>query len=409
MPRFNVISGKLTDAPIIVLYGVEGIGKSTFASQFPNAIFIDTEGSTKELDLDRLEKPLSWNMLLEEITDVKAERRLSVKTLVIDTLDWAERLCAKHICESQKWNSIESPGYGKGYVQLAEEFSKLLDKLSEVAAAGITVVCVAHAQITKFEQPDDAAPFDRWCMKLTRKVEPLVKEWCDTLLFANYKSVLQISDNKAKAVGQKRVMYCNHAASFDAKNRWGLPDSLPFEFASIAPYLTRQTALAQPSAQALYANGQASTPLQNQVPVPSTPLQNSMPVPLQAQQSSAPAPTPVTPLNNPVSVTSTPQETPVPITTAPQTPAPIPTNMPTAPAPAPIVSRAPEKLTALRQLMASAGIDDALMQETVASQGYIPREAPLEVYPPELLDRLITNWQAVKGVAETLSIPVPFN
>lgn len=46
----NITKGKIPSPLKVVLYGVEGIGKSTFASQFPAPLFIDTEGSTKNLD-----------------------------------------------------------------------------------------------------------------------------------------------------------------------------------------------------------------------------------------------------------------------------------------------------------------------------------------------------------------------
>ena len=158
------------------------------------------------------------------------------KTLVLDTADWAEMLCAKHICEKSKKTSIEDFGYGKGYTFLQEEFGRLLNKLEEVVRRNIHVVITAHAKMRKFEQPDEMGAYDRWEMKLTRQVAPMVKEWADIVLFANYETFV-IKDEKKdkyKAGGGKRVMFTTHHPCWDAKNRHGLPEKLPFDYAQIA-------------------------------------------------------------------------------------------------------------------------------------------------------------------------------
>lgn len=69
--NFNITKGKIPSAKKVVLYGPEGIGKSTFAAQFPDTLFIDTEGSTKNIDVNRFDKPTSWQMLLDMVTYVK--------------------------------------------------------------------------------------------------------------------------------------------------------------------------------------------------------------------------------------------------------------------------------------------------------------------------------------------------
>ena len=54
---FTITTGKVETAKKVVIYGPEGIGKSTLAARFPQPLFIDTEGSTKELDVARLPAP----------------------------------------------------------------------------------------------------------------------------------------------------------------------------------------------------------------------------------------------------------------------------------------------------------------------------------------------------------------
>lgn len=229
----KIIRGKTSKATKVVIYGPEGIGKSTLASQFPEPLFIDTEGSTARMDVARLERPATWAELERQIKAVKAEPDCC-KTLVIDTADWAERLCIAEVCSEKRVNGIEDIGYGKGYTYAKEKFSKALTLLSDLAAGGINVVVTAHAMMRKFEQPDEMGAYDRWELKLTKQCAPILKEWADMVLFCNYKTtVVKTETGARKAKGAQRIMYTTHNACWDAKNRDGLPDELPMEYASI--------------------------------------------------------------------------------------------------------------------------------------------------------------------------------
>lgn len=248
--KYEITGGKIPHARKVLVYGPEGVGKSTFASHFPDPLFIDTEGSTRNLDVKRMPAPTSWPMLIDEVTTVAYDRLC--KTLVIDTLDWAERMCAWDLCQSKGWNGIEDAGYGKGYTYLAERFGQLLNRLEDVVQAGINVVVTAHAKITKFEQPDEMGTYDRWELKLEKKTAPLAKEWADMILFANYQTiVVKSKDGKSKGQGgQKRVMYTTHTATWDAKNRDDLPDKLDFDYGQIAHlFVDTQPQMQQPVAE----------------------------------------------------------------------------------------------------------------------------------------------------------------
>ena len=243
----QIIRGKIPGAKKVVVYGPEGIGKSTFAAHFPEPLFIDTEGSTKDMDVARTESPTSWMMLMEQVRYVKNHPELC-RTLVVDTADWAEMLCITQICDKNHKASIEEFGYGKGYVYAQEEFGRLLNALEEVVKAGIHVVLTAHAKMRKFEQPDELGAYDRWEMKLTKQTAPMVKEWADMVLFANYKTFVinvdgqGVQKGKNKAQGGKRVMYTSHHSCWDAKNRYGLPEELPFEYEAIRAVMENQEA-----------------------------------------------------------------------------------------------------------------------------------------------------------------------
>ena len=236
----EITRGKIEGAQKVVIYGPEGIGKSTFAAQFPDPVFIDTEGSTKHMDVARLPKPTSWTMLMEQIKYIKAHPD-TCKTLVIDTADWAEQLCITHVCSKKDGvNGIEDFGYGKGYTYLAEEWGRFLNALTEIIERRINIVITAHAKMRKFEQPDETGAYDRWELKLSKTTAPLLKEWADMVLFANYKTLVVNVDNqgatkgKNKAQGGRRVMHAAHHPCWDAKNRHGLPDEMSFEYKQIA-------------------------------------------------------------------------------------------------------------------------------------------------------------------------------
>ncbi|EAE0845943.1 ATP-binding protein [Listeria monocytogenes] len=235
----QITRGKIAKAQKVVFYGPEGIGKTTFASQFPNPLFIDTEGSTSNMDVARLEKPSSWTMLLQQIDFVKLNK--PCETLVIDTIDWAERLAIEFVCSRGNKDSITKFGYGEGYIQLEEEFGKFLNRLTDLTEVGIHVVLLAHAKINKFEQPDEMGAYDRYELKLgnktTAKTAALTKEWADMVLFANYKTVSVATDDKGKkfkAQGGKRVIYTTHHPAWDAKNRFGFPEEIDLDYKKIA-------------------------------------------------------------------------------------------------------------------------------------------------------------------------------
>ena len=243
---FEITEGVINGAQKVVFYGPEGIGKTTFASKFPDPLFIDTEGSTKKLNVKRLPKPTSWQMLIAEVQSVIQKR--FCKTLVIDTADWAERLCTEAICAKHGKSGVEEFGYGTGYTYVAEEWGRFLNLLQDVVdVANINVVLTAHAIIRKFEQPNEMGAYDRYELKLGKKTTaqtaPLTKEWADMVLFANYKTFSVAVDDKGKkhkAQGGQRVMYTTHHPCWDAKNRDGLPEELPLDYSTIAHLFSNQ-------------------------------------------------------------------------------------------------------------------------------------------------------------------------
>lgn len=222
-----------------LIYGTEGIGKSTFASHFPKPIFVDLESGTHYLNVDRIDGIGDWEELLATLAELSNSE---YQTIVIDTADWAERLAIRYVCDKHQKGGIEEFGYGAGYVYLAEEFGKLIKTLDRIIAHGKNVVVLAHAILRTITLPEEQGSYDHWELKLntktTNKVAPLVKEWADMVLFANYKTLL-VDDKsnmgaKKKAIGGQRVMYTTHTTFCDAKNRFGLEPMLSFDYKNIS-------------------------------------------------------------------------------------------------------------------------------------------------------------------------------
>lgn len=350
---YNITSGIISSPVKTVIYGPEGIGKSTFAAQFPNPIFIDTEGSTDRINVNRLPKPSSWAMLLDECNEVR-KGNIQCGTLVIDTADWAERLGIEAICTRAKVDGIEGFGYGKGYMYIKEEFGKLLDILEDVKNAGHNVTVTAHAQITKFEQPDEMGSYDRWSMKTTKYVAPLLREWCDLLLFANYKTFTvksgdgKMAKNKAQG-GRERVMYTTHHACWDAKNRFGLPDECPFDYSAIAPHICTPTSAQQPIA-----------------PQPSDVAQAPKSDPLDKIIDAA-------------------KEAGIPVKSYDADPSEWKRNL--------MENGVPENLA---DLMASNHVSESELQKVVGDRGYFPADMHVEDYPLDFVNGcLVAAWDSV--------------
>ena len=338
---YEITTGPLPGPVKAVLYGIEGIGKSTFASQFPGAVFIDTEGSTRRLDVARMPAPTSWGMLLEEVEFVASGGLPSCRTLVIDTADWAERLAIEAVCARFKVAGIEDFGYGKGYTYAKEEFAKLLDGLDKVILSGRNVLITAHALITSFDLPEGAGSYSRWAMKTSKQVAPLLREWCDLLLFANYKTVIEKSGSgpsaKNKASGKQRVMYTTHDACWDAKNRFGLPDECPFDFAVLAPFVPgTDAAPALPFRQA---------------PAPSDPEADILPTPALNQQQAAAR----SALAQALAAEGVPQ--------------------------------------ALADRMIAAGVSAEMLRHAVHQRGCYPEDTPIAAYDPQFVqESLVASW-----------------
>lgn len=247
-----------------VIYGAEGIGKSTLASQFPNPLFLDLEDGTAHLSVRRLTRTeiptcAAVRAAIREIAQAGPD---VAGTVVLDTVDWLEAMAAEEViaeANDSKITSIEGFGYGKGYTYLREKLTLVLADLDRCIRAGQHVVLLAHSRVARHEPPDSAA-FDRYELKMSKQVAPLVKEWADCLLFGNF--VTLVTDGKGVG-GKKRRLWAERTAAIEAKNRvgleptadWGIEpireafkaDGIPWDTAPVAPKPAPKKAAQKPA------------------------------------------------------------------------------------------------------------------------------------------------------------------
>lgn len=357
----QIISGIQPKPVRGVIYGPEGVGKSTLAAAFPAPVFIDVEGGTARLDVQRTPRPTTWAELRQQINWF-AKNPHPYQTIVIDTADWAEALSIKQVIgqngsKALGFGSDGKKDFGASYNQLADLWMDLLTQIDAdfIEPMKMHVVFLAHSTTKKFELPEEEGEFDRYKLDLEKKVEAALKGWCDLMLFVNYRTIVNVetgSDGKVRRAkgtgGTRRIMYSQHCAAFDAKNRDGLPAEMDLGFAPIAKCFCQL--------------GARTTPV------------------------SAPLPAAVV----------------APVVT----PAPAPAPAPAAPASAPAMT---QQHVALRRLMEAAGVTWPQVSKAVADrrkergQGLLyPEDTPFENIPTDLIDKLfIPHWENILGAVQS--------
>jgi hypothetical protein len=239
----QIIKGKQPKPVKGLIYGPEGVGKSSLAKDFPKPLFIDVEGGTSRLDVARTPRPTSFAHFKQMIGDIVRDP-MDYQTLVIDTADWLEKLAIKQVCAQNGFSGMGGNNdYGKSYNELAGMWSDLLTQLEAdlIETGKMHVVFLAHSTTKKFELPEEEGQFDRYQLDLEKKVAPLLKAWCDLMLFVNYRTIVVVDEKMKTAKGQggtRRMMFAEHTAAFDAKNRDGLPREMDLGFAPIAHCFT---------------------------------------------------------------------------------------------------------------------------------------------------------------------------
>lgn len=226
---------------------------STYAAQIPSVIFIDTEGGLSEIDCVRFPQAASLSEVMEQLKALAAEKH-EYGAVAIDSCDWLERLVWEEVCKDYGVSSIEKAagGYGKGYIEAANRFRKLLELLDKLRLErGMAIILIAHSRVEPFTDPE-VGTYDWYSPRLHKHASAIVGEWVDAILFATRRISVQnasAGDGKvAKGVGAnggERILRCEGGPACVAKNRYGLPLELPLSWDSLMAALTAEPSSAK--------------------------------------------------------------------------------------------------------------------------------------------------------------------
>lgn len=248
----SIQRGQQPMPPRILVYGTEGIGKSTLAANAPNSIFIQTEDGLSEIACDKFPLATGFDEVLAVLNELEVTEHI-YQTVVIDSLDWLERLIWDAVCREYRANSIEKAdgGYQRGYVHALTYWRKIVDALQRLRVTkGMAIILLAHAKVEKFDDPESAT-YDRYSPRLQKHAAALINEWCDAVLFATRKFRTETEDRgfgreRTIAVGLgsaggERVLRTVGSPACVAKNRYDLPAEISLSWPELFAGLTRNT------------------------------------------------------------------------------------------------------------------------------------------------------------------------
>lgn len=228
----QVTTGKVKKPYYILMHGLPGIGKSSFAAEAPSPIFLCAEEGTSHLNVSRLELQ-SFGQFKEAMKEL-LETEHKFETVVIDTVDHLETLIFQEVCKDKNKNAIEDIGYAKGYIYALDYWKELTDLLEALRSKkSMNVVLLAHTDVKTFNDPQLAEGYDRYQVKLHHKASALLIDRVEDVLFANYKTFLHKKDDSSKLKGLgdgTRIVYTEHRPAFVAKNRHDLPFEIPLNW-----------------------------------------------------------------------------------------------------------------------------------------------------------------------------------
>ena len=228
----SISKNESINAPRLVVYGVEGIGKSTFAAGAPNPIFILTEDGLGSLSVAHFPIAKTFANVMSAIATLHDESH-DFYTVVIDSLDWLENIIWREV---EAAHDAKDLAYGKGAIIAADRWRQVLEGLDALRLhRKMVVILIAHTTIKRFDSPE-VEPYDRYQPKLQERSSAVIREWADALLFANYKVMVKKDDvgfnkttNRGFTTGE-RLLFTSERPAYMAKNRYALPDSIPLSW-----------------------------------------------------------------------------------------------------------------------------------------------------------------------------------
>ena len=244
----QITNGRSAAPRRLMLYGTHGVGKSTFASCAPEPVFIQTEDGLGEIECNKFPLSTTFAQAMQAMAELYTEKH-EFRTVVVDSLDWLERLIWADVCHKRNVESVEDIGYSKGYVFALTQWREFLEGLTALRNdRGMMIVLIAHARIERFENPETES-YDRYVPRLHRLASQMIQEWCDEVFFASFRVLTRQSDegferkrNRGIGTGE-RILRTVERPSHVAKNRLNLTEEMPLEWSAYAQYLTGKSAV----------------------------------------------------------------------------------------------------------------------------------------------------------------------
>ena len=234
-------------APRLTIYGKPGIGKSTFAAQFPEPLFLLTEDC--ELPgIQALPVATNFGEVWENVKQLLALDELPFQTLVIDSISKLDTLVIERILEQEETTksgkkattlAAAGGGYGAGYAKaqrIHRAFKTQMDKFKE---RGITVVYVSHLCVTKHKSPD-AEDYDMYSIIMNHdKSREVYIDDVDAVLFCKIQSYVKETESGRNLIvsSDQRVIVSGISDGHVSKNRYGMPSEIPMSFTELAKYI----------------------------------------------------------------------------------------------------------------------------------------------------------------------------
>ena len=334
-----------------IIYGVPGVGKTTFAAQFPAPYILDLERGAERYDVPHNSDIETFS----EFRQVLATLPPGTGTVIIDTFDELEKMIVQHVMNRENVDSLNKigGGYGRGWLAVYEQFGQVISDLDRIRIKqGMNIVLVGHSTIKHFE-PADSAGYDRYTFACYEKNNDMLRRWSDITLFARFDSIVVEDGQNAKVKSNgKRVAYTVSNPCWDAKSRWKLPEKIPFEFSAIASILTDTASGANkvPGSAPAHEKAPGKAPEATTTPPPTA-------------EPSAPA-------------------------TAPETP-PLPPDAKPGPNPN------AELVENIRKLCAVSHLDEATLMQYITKRGVVPAGMQLDNLAVPVLKRIENGFNAI--------------
>jgi hypothetical protein len=250
-----------------VMVGLPGVGKTTFAAEFPHALILDLEGGSKHINTTRIE-PSNLDSIdkLNSVIDELIATKHGYKTIVLDSYTELEKLLKAKVCAENNVSIIEEIEFGKGVVKLEAAHDALMLKLKQLQKTGVDVNVITHTQIKGFTDPRLNSTYDTFGIQSHKSLAPKLISIADNVFFCTYQVDTSIDKKtkKTQAFGDgSRVMYTEWRPGHVGKNRLNLPYEMPMSYAALAEAIKANKPKSVAELKASIENGllQASTKL----------------------------------------------------------------------------------------------------------------------------------------------------